>query len=434
MKKLLSIALAICMLVAFTATLTSCDESGQQTEQTTPASSESTTESATESDTESETKTETETETETEGPSDITKEEWQAAIADQKFDNVTIHYTLTMDGESQAHIVKIADDMVYRKVTMTMFGEEFSQAICFTDEEGAEQREMFLIVFLSLLAEKDNFVFDPEEGVFKAPNEVTATVEGSEEGWSAHESMNDGKVKFSIEGNLEYFACTLTETTYIGEEELNSYTCDAMWTFSDYGKTVITEEEQAATDFGGSSDGGDEEVSLGVSLNPEQWNAAIQISNFNNVTMTSSALFLSGNDSNTDINLTTFWLDGNTVKIQEGEDYSEVSTDAEMVSSVRTWYIDTTLAIVENFDDFTYDEELGCYAAGEPIVYNVTIEDYNATITARDALVAFDEDMHIAYIMCEMTQEFEEDGEQKTFVIEVAFTFYDYGTTVIEAE
>ena len=55
----------------------------------------------------------------------------------------------------------------------------------------------------------------------------------------------------------------------------------------------------------------------------------------------------------------------------------------------------------------------------------------SAKITAENIVVELDANMNIYKISCKMTQEFEMDGLQ-AYVLNVTFTFTNYGTTVIE--
>ena len=234
MKKLISIILAMLMCMSLGAALVSCDELEV------PEATEGT--DGTDG-------TEAPTEEATVGPEGITKEEWQEAIATDNFTNVTIEYVLDGADGKQTHIVKITPDAVYRKMTADMGGEEFAQEICFTGEQAQIQGKMFIDIFLSLLAERENFVYDMENGVYNAPEEVSADVTAGE-GYTAKETMKNGQVKFSKDGSLEIFTCELTEAVYGGDTLINSATYDVKWTFKDYGKTVITEEEAASAEQG----------------------------------------------------------------------------------------------------------------------------------------------------------------------------------------
>lgn len=228
MKKLISIILAILMCVSLGATLVAC------VEELPPEATEDTG------------TTEAPTEEATIGPEGISKEEWQQAIANDNFTNVTIEYVVEGEnGDKQINIVKITPDEVYRKITSIMGNEEYTLEYLFTGEEAEIQANMFIDVFLSLLAERENFVYDMENGVYNAPEEVSTDVDGGE-GMTATETMKNGQVKFSKNGSLEVFTCELTETVYFDGELMHSNTYDTTWNFKDYGKTVITEEEKAS--------------------------------------------------------------------------------------------------------------------------------------------------------------------------------------------
>ena len=99
---------------------------------------------------------------------------------------------------------------------------------------------MFLNIFLALLADGDNFVYDAETGSYTAPNEVVVNLTPAE-GVSATETMTNGVVKFASNGLLECFSCTLKEViTQNGEVQTESVG-EVVWTFSDYGTTTVDE-------------------------------------------------------------------------------------------------------------------------------------------------------------------------------------------------
>lgn len=169
----------------------------------------------------------------------VSEEKWLESIAEEKFDNVTIHYTFTNDEMTQEHIVRITEGKVYRKMTITS-GSSSPMVMegVFEGEAGEMQRGIYLKVFLSLLAERENFVWDKESGCYTAPNTVVARVEGENE-FYAIETMTGGIVKFHESGNIEYFDCTLNEATYSGDTKESEVEGKVLWTFSDYGTTVI---------------------------------------------------------------------------------------------------------------------------------------------------------------------------------------------------
>ena len=167
----------------------------------------------------------------------------------------------------------------------------------------------------------------------------------------------------------------------------------------------------------------DEPAAIG-GISEEKWDSMIQLANFDNVTFFYEATFIGGDKEGGPY--------GGTFKLLSDRIIAngEVDDNPETMNAVKTWYVGSALAIADNFDLFVYDKANDCYNATENIVYSVNILGYDATITAADAIVRLDADMSIAEITCKMTQEFEEDGNPKTFILDVTFRFSDYGTTV----
>lgn len=158
-----------------------------------------------------------------------------------------------------------------------------------------------------------------------------------------------------------------------------------------------------------------------------EWDAMILASKFDNVTFTSNATFISGyEDKGPHTNV--FKLNGSAGTV-DGELMS-----GESLTATRNMTIGTALAIVNDFDKFEYNKADDSYVSTEAIVYNVSVMNYNAKITAKNVVVELDDDMNITKIACNMTQEFEDDGVAKTYVLDITFIFSDYGNTVVDAE
>ena len=231
MKKILSLILAALLCFASVAALSSCDNIRENLGDYISGSENSSGNGS---------------ESQTEEFTGIDEEEWQESLSEQKFDNVTINYTLEIiEGESgdQKHVVKITEGAVYRYMAMTVGNQTMDDEITFTDVLAEQQKSIFLQVFLSLLADRDNFVYDTEQDAYLSPSEVSVTLDMGE-GSTATELMKDGKVTFDENGNIEYFYCVLTETYITNGETLGSVTCKATWTFSDYGTTVVEVPEE----------------------------------------------------------------------------------------------------------------------------------------------------------------------------------------------
>ena len=155
-----------------------------------------------------------------------------------------------------------------------------------------------------------------------------------------------------------------------------------------------------------------------------EWDAMTAASKFDNVTFTNNATFVSGYDSQSS-HINVFKMDGDK-GTADGEQMNASSMEA-----ARSMITGTAVAIVKDFDKFTYNAVTGYYSSTEDIVYNVSIMGINATITAKNVVVKLDADMNIASISCNMTHNFNDGGVGKTYVLNAIFTFTDYGTTVV---
>ena len=159
--------------------------------------------------------------------------------------------------------------------------------------------------------------------------------------------------------------------------------------------------------------------------NKSEWDNAIQSQKFENVTFSYNATFESGYAEK--------GPHSGTYKLtKDGMLFDgEVITDEESITAARTVFLDTAVAIVKNSNQFIYNEANNNYTSKESITYNITVLVYEATITVDDVLVVFDAENNIAKIACKMTQQFTENNMPMTYVLDVEFTFADYGTTTL---
>ena len=198
---------------------------------------------------------------------------------------------------------------------------------------------------------------------------------------------------------------------------------------SDSNKTTTPSEgdtnNETAPPQSGNNGTGDETPPESAVVDEVEWNAAVDSEKFENVTFTYNATFISGYDD-TEPNVGTIKLSGNGMLV----DGNSID-DAELIASVKTMFIDTAVAIVNNYGMFEYDSENKCYRSKEAITYNTTVLGYDTTITAENVEVAIDSNKSIAMISCKMTQEFTENGAPVTYVLNTEFTFSDYGTTTL---
>ena len=161
-------------------------------------------------------------------------------------------------------------------------------------------------------------------------------------------------------------------------------------------------------------------------INKEKWENIVNDELIDNLTLGYNATFTSGYDD-VGPHIGIIKLAGNKVDLE-----GEVSTDPENIAAVKDVYIKTSFAMIESFDNFEYDKENDVYSSKEDVVYNVSVFEYNAKITAKSISVKLDQNHNISKIICNMTQEFDNYGTPTRYVLDVEFSFSDYGTTVVE--
>ena len=155
----------------------------------------------------------------------------------------------------------------------------------------------------------------------------------------------------------------------------------------------------------------------------EQWEAAVQKSTFDNVTLSYTATFSSDNVSNKGPHTIEIKLDG-----FDAERNDKV-LDLKDAVDARYLCTDAVVAMATDFDKYKYNAEKDCYEAVESISYTVNVMDqYVATITPTNVSIELDESLRIAKISCHMVQSILD----MELILDVVFTFSDYGTTVVE--
>lgn len=179
---------------------------------------------------------------------ELDAEEWEAALHEDNFENVTVRYEYYLESNLQKQVMKVTDEGVYRSIeyydkeTNKLLNED---AHFFTGAAADIQRNLFLSTFLGIVKDRENFVFDKESKTYTA-DDVEIRIDQAE-GVYVTEKVKDGKLTFSADGNVEKFVCNLTEAMYVNGEEMQSTTVDVTWTFADYGKTEFTAEEKEAS-------------------------------------------------------------------------------------------------------------------------------------------------------------------------------------------
>lgn len=184
---------------------------------------------------------------------EITEDQWELAIADVTFDNVSFTQvgdsTLTQNGVTlnikEDIWVKIADDeLVFGgKVTNKATGQISETAEQkYTGSQASAYRTTYTKIFMSVLAQNDKFVYNAELGAYELSEKVV--VEQSTSIQTVREEITNGKAVFNEQGYLVSFSCHLYETDVRNGETVTIYDTNITWTFSAYGTTVINPEAE----------------------------------------------------------------------------------------------------------------------------------------------------------------------------------------------
>lgn len=180
---------------------------------------------------------------------EVTEEQWELAIADVTFDNVSFtqkgESTTTQNGTTMNLIediwVKITEDQFSYggKVTNKATGQVAqTEEQTLSSSQAAALRVTYTKIFMGVLAEREKFVYNAELGAYTLSDKVV--IEQSNGYQTVREEIDSGKAIFNEQGYLVAFSCHLYETDVRSGEVFMSYDANITWTFSEYGTTVIT--------------------------------------------------------------------------------------------------------------------------------------------------------------------------------------------------
>lgn len=260
---------------------------------------------------------------------------------------------------------------------------------------------LILIVIINILTLTSCVDDDKEEHIHEFSNEWSKIDE-----YHFHECL--GKDCFEVADKEEHLWDEGKITTEATKEEMGEkiYTC-----------TVCNAVKGEKLEFNG--------------ISKEKWNNIVDLASFDNVTFILDAIGLEGVDDEREI----VKISGDKCLIDE-----EPVNDAG-IHNIKELFIKTSLTIVKEFENFIYDKENDVYVANKTIIYDLdmsisenddVIEIANVKITAENVKMELDDNLNIYKITCKMTQEFNDEEGPVKFVVDVTFTFTNYGTTVIE--
>ena len=162
-------------------------------------------------------------------------------------------------------------------------------------------------------------------------------------------------------------------------------------------------------------------------FNDQKWNDLLNKENFQNVTVLCESSFLSGHEEDEPVQTNLIKVDGERCSLN-----GEISDDPNTIVSVRSVFVDLALDLIGNFEAFTYDKETNTFIANRTLTGTATVSGYTAAITCESVRVTLDENNALAKITCKMTQDIEAGEQSAVFVLDVTFTYSNYGTTVVE--
>lgn len=166
---------------------------------------------------------------------EVTKEQWNLAFITEKFNNVTINYGFfqTEIGEVKTELLIDGD-----KVLKTM--NDVNLVVGYTGEQAEDQKSLVLDLFIGLIEKYENFTFDEQESVYVSTDTITTTITDDVSGYTAVETLTNGKVKFNDDYTIEWLTCDITEEIFVDGQPLRVSNFDDMvFTFKDFGTTVV---------------------------------------------------------------------------------------------------------------------------------------------------------------------------------------------------
>ncbi len=165
-----------------------------------------------------------------------------------------------------------------------------------------------------------------------------------------------------------------------------------------------------------------------------EWNAAISTETLTNYTLkqTANLIYVIAEDEQPamlqviDLRFTEDKIALHMVQGEEIVDY--VFTGAEATEQAAL-YNELYLALLAEYDSFTYDATKNEYTVAETVTVTVTAGGTNATVTMAEGVVSFTEEGKLLKFTCKMTESI--PTENILVHGDMTWEFSDYGTTTI---
>lgn len=171
-------------------------------------------------------------------------------------------------------------------------------------------------------------------------------------------------------------------------------------------------------------------------LTKEEWSQALAAPNFENVTIH----YEYTNEGLLTKQIAKFTKDGVYRKMESFDadgklaGSHDIYCEGEEANQQRNVFLQTFLAIVEDRDNFEYDETTKIYTAKSAEARIDQSEGLYLTEKMKDGKLAFNKDGNVDTFECNLTESIYMNNELKqSITIDVTWTFSNYGTTAITA-
>ena len=172
----------------------------------------------------------------------MTKAQWEAMLDKSNFDN----YTLSQLQNTNSDVL-VRKDLSVFKVTAdkveidTYWDDELQREDVFTGAEAVEQKKVASDVFIPLLSDFDNFVFNEEKECYTNVNPISNEVTTFQSGLEVKIIMVLEHLTINVkDGKLVGAEYDGTYTTIVVAYDMTvNATIDGTWEFTNYGTTVI---------------------------------------------------------------------------------------------------------------------------------------------------------------------------------------------------
>lgn len=165
-------------------------------------------------------------------------------------------------------------------------------------------------------------------------------------------------------------------------------------------------------------------------IDEETWNEIVSNDKFENVTFEMNVQFKEQDGEPVDSTAYyKYYLDGDKGLEIDGENSRLV--DKEVVDAIRTLFIDISLGILSNLNDFTYSVEIDKFVSNKTITIDVDVMGEKATLINDNVEVTINDQNQILSIKSNMIQDIKGNDITNDIVLDVEFKFSDYGTTVV---